>query len=804
MRISLQWLSEYVDIDRTPQELGRLLTMNGLEVEAVEPLGHSLEGVVVGKLLTVEPHPSADRLALCQVDAGREKVQVVCSAPNLMAGAAVPVALPGVKLPDGSVIAESRIREVLSQGMLLAEDEMGLTDDHSGVMLLDGEWEPGTPVVHALGLPDWILEIDITPNRPDCACVLGIAREIAAATAKKLKRPETQVTWGGPSVDELSGVTILDPLGCPRYAAGVVQGVRLGPSPFWMRFRLHASGVRSINNIVDVTNYVMMEMNQPLHAFDYHRLREHRIVVRRAEPGERFTTLDGQTHILTEDTLLICDGQRPVAVAGIMGGLNSEIFEGTEDVLLESAFFDPITIRRGSKGLGLSTEASYRFERGTDVEGVPTALNRALGLLSALTGGSIATGVVDNYPRQWKAPEILLSTEKTNRFLGTHLSMQDMVDHLRSLELVAQEVDADQMRVIPPAFRVDLGRDVDLMEEVARLSGYDNVPVTYPEVRPSEERPMPELVLRDRARDILVGMGFTEVITYSFVSPHSGRVLGIDGETGLGDAVKIMNPLSVEQSVMRTSLLPGIMETIAYNTVRGMEGLKIFEWGKVFIAREGEAQPLEKTCLIAATTDPYEPKTWYREARSADFYDIKGTVEGLLDTLRLHHAQYRKGAAADVYDPGASAGIYCGEERIGSVGRLSAKVATEYEFSQSNIFLFELEVPVLLKHIPAIIQCTSLARYPAVIRDISLVVNRNVECATIMQLMEQEGGDLVESVELFDMYEGGNLKPSERALGFRICYRSKQGTLEGTEVNRLHESVVRKVREQTGGRLREG
>jgi phenylalanyl-tRNA synthetase beta chain len=278
----------------------------------------------------------------------------------------------------------------------------------------------------------------------------------------------------------------------------------------------------------------------------------------------------------------------------------------------------------------------------------------------------------------------------------------------------------------------------------------------------------------------------------------------MDGETGPGDAVTIMNPLSVEQSVMRISLLPGIMETIAYNTVRGMEGLKIFEWGKIFIAKEGEVQPIEKTCLIAATTDPYEAETWYREARNADFYDIKGVVEGFFDSLSLYHAQYRKGAAGDVYDPGASAGIYCGEERIGCVGRLSAKVAEEYEFSQSSIFLFELDVPILLKHVPAVVQCTSLARFPAVIRDISLVVNRNVECATIMQLIEQEGGELIESVELFDMYEGGNLKPSERALGFRICYRSKQGTLEGAEVNRLHESVVRKVREQTGGRLREG
>ena len=681
---------------------------------------------------------------------------------------------------------------------------MGLTDDHSGIMLLPADIPPGTPVVAALGLPDWALEVDITPNRPDCACVLGIAREIAAGTGKRLKRPEIQFAPEGPAVDALTQITLMDPLGCPRYAAGVIQGVRLGLSPFWMRYRLHVSGIRSINTIVDATNYVMLEMNQPLHAFDYQRLREHRIIVRRAEPEERFTTLDGQTHRLNEETLLICDGQRAVAVAGIMGGLNSEIFEGTADVLVESAFFDPVTIRRGSRFLGLSTEASYRFERGTDIEGVVPALKRAMGLISMLAGGTTAKGIVDQYPQPWKGREILLSTERTNHLLGTGLPQQKLVGPLRSLELEVHEVDADRLKVTPPAFRVDLTRDVDLMEEVARLSGYENVPVTYPEIRSSEEKPIPELVLRDRVRPVLVGMGFTEVITYSFVSPNSALMLGADKKSDLYSFVEIMNPLTVEQSVLRTSLIPGIMEVMAHNSLHGVEGMRIFEWGKIFIARKGELQPTEKTLLAAALAGPCGPKTWYGEPRETDFYDIKGAVEGLLEALGVQSVSYRKGLVGPEYESAASAGIFCSKDPVGYVGQLSRKAAESYGFTRSKAFLFEIDVPALLEHIPAVRRCEPFARFPAVYRDISLVVNRSVECGTIVEIIRREGGDLLESVQLFDMYEGGNLNPSEKAVGFRMCYRSKEETLEGGVVNRLHESIIRKLGEETGGKLREG
>ena len=419
MRVSLNWLKEYVNFSLSVDDLADLLTMSGLEVEAKEPLGRSLEEVVAARVLSVRAHPKADTLWLCDVETGRGVVQVVCGAPNVRVGMMTPMALPGTILPGGMEVKESRIRGEASVGMLLAEDEMGLTDDHTGLMVLPESLSPGTPVAQAMALEDWALEIGLTPNRPDCACVIGIAREIAALTKGKLRKPEIRLRESERRIEALTSVTLDDPQGCPRYAAGMVCGFELKPSPFWMRYRLHVSGIRGISNVVDVTNYILLEMGQPLHAFDYDRLKENRIVVRKARDGEVFTTLDGKTHTMNRDNLMICDGQRPVALAGVMGGLNSEIYSESKNVLIESANFDSITVRRSSKRLGLSTEASYRFERGVDIDGAVPALRRAMMLISELAGGEVIQGIIDNYPAPRKLCEIDLRVDKTNRFLGT-------------------------------------------------------------------------------------------------------------------------------------------------------------------------------------------------------------------------------------------------------------------------------------------------------------------------------------------------------------------------------------------------
>ena len=804
MLVSLNWLKDFVDIELPPDEIGRLLTMIGLEVEGAEAFGQSLEAIVVSRILAVEPHPRADRLSLCRVDAGGKTVNVVCGAPNLETGALVPLALPGVRLPDGTEITESKIRGVESEGVLLAEDELGLTDDHTGVLVLPPGPEPGAPLPDASAVADWVFDIGITPNRPDCACMIGVAREIAAATGARLKRPEIRFNETGPAIEDLTRVDIEDPDGCPRYAAGVIQGVAIGPSPFWMRYRLTLCGIRGINNIVDVTNYVLLEMGQPLHAFDYHRLKDNRIVVKRASSGDRFTTLDGETRSLNNETLMICDAERQVAVAGIMGGLNSEIFPGSTDVLVESAFFDPVTIRRGSKALGLSTEASYRFERGIDIGGAAAALKRAVGLMKELAGGDIASGIVDNYPKPHAAPRIPLRVVRTNRFLGTDISGEDMRRYLEALEMQVEGPADDELTAVPPSFRVDLTREVDLMEEVARLYGYDNVPVTYPMVRPSEEPEAPELALRDRARTLMCGLGFNEVITYSFISPDSIHVMGGGENTGLRDFVKLMNPITLDTSVMRTSLAPGLMGAVQTNVMHEERNLRLFEWGKVFLQEAEDGLPRERLFLGGVMAGLCCEKTWFQDERRFDFYDAKGAVEALFKGLGATGAVYRRKEDLPGYDGEVAADVYCGEEVAGRLGRVSPGVHAAYGLEPRSVYMFELDMETLLKHLPGDRQFRAYARFPAVYRDLSLLVDAGVESGRIIDLIRETGGKLVESTRIFDVYQGKGMGESEKAMAFRICYRSDEGTLDGAKINSLHESIIDRIREKTGGRLREG
>jgi len=804
MKVSLNWIREYVDIEMSPVDLGHLLTMRGLEVEGMDAAGQSLADILVGRILNVRTHPDAERLSICTVDAGIKRVEVVCGASNVAEGALAPLALPGGRLPDGRLIEETRIRGEVSEGMLLAEDEMGLTDDHTGIMILDPDLVPGAKFYSAFPFPDTVFDIAITPNRPDCASVLGIAREIAAATGKTLRRPEIRVDERGPSIEKLTSITILDPDGCPRYAAGIIQGVKPGPSPFWMRYRLHQSGVRSISSLVDVTNYVMLEMGQPLHAFDYDRLKENRIVVRRAEEGESFMTLDGQSRKMTRENLMICDGERAVALAGIMGGLNSEIFAGTENVLVESAFFDPVTIRRGSKGLGLSTEASYRFERGADIGGVGSALKRALSLMCRLSGGKIARGLADNYPKPWDPPWIQFRKDHADRILGTSLSQGLMKGYLEALEMEVRDLGENELAVKPPSFRVDVTREVDLIEEVARCYGFDRIPLTYPSIRPSEEGDPAELVLQDQIRSIMTGLGFAEIITYSFISPESADILGAGGDSCLRSFVTLLNPLTVDQSVLRTSLIPGLMGAVKTNMMHDRKGLRLFEWGKTFV-RGGEDQlPLERVCLSAIMIGLYQEKSWYHDERYCDYYDMKGAVEALLKGIGIREVRFKREQGAPGYDNDVTSGIYCSEVRIGRMGKVSSGVMHAYDLKDETAYVFELDVKPVLTLFTGTRQFRPIPRFPAVFRDLSFLVKRRIESATLVEIIRKEGGGLLESVQVFDLYEGERIDPSEKAIAFRISYRSAHETLEGERVNRLHEAIIAKIRKETGGRLREG
>lgn len=804
MRVSYRWIGQYVELDRTAAEIADLLTMIGLEVDEVVSLGEGLEGILAARILKVRPHPRADRLSLCEITAGEGSLEVVCGAENLLEGLLVPYAPPGTRLPGGTEVGEATIKGERSRGMLLAEDELGLTTDHRGLMVLPEAARPGMPLPEILPVRDWVLDVSITPNRADCTSVLGIAREIAAATGKPLMRPSFRLDDSGPPAASLASVEILDPKGCPRYAAGVLRGILPGVSPFWLRYVLHLSGMRSINTIVDVTNFVMLELGQPLHAFDYHRLAGNRICVRRAEPGERFTTLDGVEHTLDEEHLMICDGQRPVALAGIMGGRNSEIEDTTRDVLLESATFEPRTIRRGAKRLGLSTEASYRFERGTDIEGVAFALRRAMALMTELSGGTPAVGIVDAYPGVFTRPGLPLRVERCNRFLGVRIGAAEMAACLRALEMEVACEGEDRLTVVPPSFRVDISREVDLFEEIARLTGYDRIPVTYPRISIAAGGPSPMARLRDRTRALLAGFGFQEVITYSFIAPEALDRLGAKEGTEARALLPLRNPLTMDQSVMRTSLLPGLLHTVLNNSLYEERDLRLFEWGKLFFAEKGRDLPREGQHLAALVTGLAREKAWYGEERPADIYDLKGVLEGLLTGLGISGLAWEGSPDLPWYDPTCATYLLAGGVRLGTLGRVSRPVCEAFGLKRNDITLFELDGQSLETATARRRAYLPLPKYPAVTRDISFVLRRDIPADTVTGIIRTQGGDLVESVKVFDLYSGKGMDPGEKAVGYRISYRSRERTLEGEEVNGRHEAVIARIVQDTGGKLREG
>jgi len=801
MKVSLNWLKQFVHIERPVSEVAEILTMAGLEVEGIEYKGQGLGDVMVCQILNITPHPRADRLSICQVSTGSQEVSVVCGATNIEKGHVVPLALPGIRLPGGTPIKETRIRGEISYGMLLAEDEMGLTDDHSGIMILPDDLTPGQSLPDTMDLEDCVLDVALTPNRIDCASVVGIAREIGALTNTTITMPEIHLEQGDTPIEDLASVNVLDAHGCPRYAAGLVDQVKIGPTPFWMRYRLHVSGIRAINNVVDVTNYVLLELGQPLHAFDYRRLAGRKIVVQKAKNGQTFTTLDGQTRELDDQTLMICDGERAVALAGIMGGLNSEITQSSNMVLIESAYFDPITIRRSSKRLGLSTEASYRFERGIDIGGVDRALKRSLMLIAELAGGKVARGIIDCYPEPWSAPMITVRVARTNEILGTEIGIEEIVRYLSSLGMAVREYGHSQMEVRPPSFRVDLAREADLIEEIARLIGYDNIPVTLPAIRYAEEDTT-QITLRDRIKALLVGMGFLEVVTYSFISPKSVEILGAGEHGVLRSFVRLLNPLSIDQSVMRTSLIPGLLSSARLNVLRGQNNLRIFEWGKIYLQGDEEL-PHEKQVLAALINGMVSSHQWYQGAREVDFYDIKGTAEHILEELGIEEPAFVAESLKEGFDPLEYARILCSDSEIGTIGRVSKEVMVGYGL-EGSAYLLELDIEALSPYVTWVKKFTPLPKYPSVRRDISMIVRRSTETATLIGIVKQMGRDLIESVKVFDVYQGKGIDSKEKAIALRIDYRSKDRTLTDDEVNNVHEDVIEEIRRQTGGRLREG
>ena len=799
MLVSLNWLKELVSTKATPAKLNEKLTMAGVEVECVVDAKPDFEGVVVGHLLKVSPHPNADKLVLCEVDAGGEApLGIVCGASNMKEGDKVPVAVVGSTLAGDLKVKKAKLRGEASEGMMCSERELGLGEDHDGIMILPPDTKVGDAFDEVMGLNDVVIELGVTPNRPDCLSMIGVAREVAAIEGAETKSPKFDVPEEGPDVSSLTSITIDDADGCPRYAARVVEGVKIGPSPSWMQQKLIKVGLRPLNNVVDITNYVLMELGHPLHAFDYDRLGENRIVVRRAREGESITTLDGAERKLSKEMLVIADAQEPVAIAGVMGGADAEVTERTTTVLIESAYFDPVGIRRTAKALGLSTEASYRFERGADPEMVITAVDRAASLVAGLTGGKIAKGRIDEYPRKIERPEITLRYARVKKILGIEIPRERIASILSSLgfELHSEQGEAVEVRV--PSFRPDVTAEIDLIEEVARIHGYDKIASTYPQDSTVMSRGIGAASREDICRDMLRAAGFSEVITYSFGEPS--HMAGFTDKGAGAKPIKMKNPLAEDASVMRTTIIPGILESLRANVNAGNKDLKIFETGKTYFSAPDDPLPDEKTFACAAVTGLSRPVDWKGTPAEVDFFDLKGVAETLIEALGADGTQTAK-AAHEGFHPGMCADFIVAGKRIGKIGEIHPAILDKYEIGQ-KVFLFEIDLDAVVTGSKAGGGYEKFSRFPHADRDLAVVVDEGVEAAAVNAAILGAGGEILRDVVLFDVYRGKQVDEGKKSLAFGLRFQGRESTLTDDEITAASEDIVRKLEEKFDARLR--
>lgn len=811
MLYSYNWIKEYVDNLPAPHELGERLTMSGAEVEGVTASGPAISNVFTAEVLSVAQHPNADRLSLCEVNTGKEKLSIVCGAKNMVPGDKVALAVIGAELPGGVKIKKSKIRGVESQGMMCSEVELGLKDTSDGIMLLPKDAPLGVDLNDYLNLRDAILNVNITPNRADLLSIVGLAREAAAITGAGLKLKDVRPADGGALVETIVSVTIADGAPCRRYSARVITGVKIAPSPEYMRKRLEASGVRAVNNVVDATNYVMLETGQPLHAFDLDKIQERKIFVRLANVGETIDTLDGKTRKLDPDMLVIADANNPVAVAGVMGGKTSEVTAQTENIILESAWFEPASVRRTSKRLGLMSESSYRFERGVDPDGVVKALDRAAALIAESCEGLVAKGVVDVYSAKFKPTDITFRIKKAQSLLGVGAELRDneCLEILMCLGITSRKVSEGFFTVTPPSFRHDLKNEADVIEEIARVRGYDKIPDGVP-VAPlastaaTDERGVKHI--RDKIKEILVNAGFFEVMNYSFVSPGVYEASGRKIE----DAVKILNPLSEENSVMRASLVPSLLENLRYNLDRKNEEVRIFELAPVFM--RGEKLPAEKWICAGLVYGTRHGLAWNAPKDWVDFYDVKGAVERVLEGVGLtgfettakgstEEGNSLEGGNSLLMHPGKSAALEINGAVIAVLGEIHPDIAERFGLKRPA-YIFELDMEALCSCLGAGKKYSALARFPESARDVAFLIDRDVAYGDIFSAILKIDTKLIESVEVFDVYYGENIPAGKRSVALRVVYRSKDGTLTYDEVSALHAKVGAELTESFGAELR--
>jgi phenylalanyl-tRNA synthetase beta chain len=798
MKISYNWLKEYVDFDWSPQQLAERLTFCGIEVEGVEQVGASFDKVVVAQILAVDKHPNADRLTVCRVHDGFGERQIVCGAKNHKAGDKVPLALPGAVLPGDFKIKIGKIRGVESQGMMCSAKELAIAEDAEGLLILDPSARVGAPIGEVLGGGDTLYELEITPNRPDLLSIIGIAREVSALTGNPIRRPQTDFTEEETPVESLAKVRVEAPDLCPRYSARIIRGVKIGPSPEWLKTLLEKLGIRSINNVVDVTNVVLLEIGQPLHAFDYNLLAGREIVVRRAQAGECIMTIDGKNRALEEQMLVIADGQKPVALAGIMGGQHSEINDKTVDVLLESAYFFPPNIRKTSKRVGLSSESSYRFERGADIGICDWASRRAIALIQQLAGGRVARGVIDTLAKPVEKRRIACRYARVNQLLGAEVPPEAAKRVLTGLGLSVVSESTDRAEFEVPTFRVDLQREADLIEEIGRVHGLDKIPSVISQAAPATSR-FDESFDRVRlVRQVLNGLGFEEAINQTMTSPVAAALTPLRPGAGL---VRLQNPLNEDLSVLRPSLLPGLLQNLRVNISRQTLDVRLFEIGRVFSFEEGK--PVERLSLGLAATGHRAPEAWEAAARVAkmDYYDLKGAVESLLARLRIGPVKFApKSEPSGLMEQAAIIDI--NGAMFGEVGLLDATVARQYDM-RDPVMLAELDLQELLEEADWQRSYKPLPQFPGVQRDIAMIVAEATTHAQVMAVIAGCRKNLVESVRLFDIFAGGTIPKGKKSLAYSLTYRAPDRTLTDAEVNRVHDEIKATLKKSLQCEIRE-
>ena len=798
MRVPLKWLGEYVALALPEDELAHRLTMAGLEVTAIERMGSSWENIFVGEVKDVSPHPNADRLRLATVSLGSEEHTVVCGAPNVAAGQKIAFARLGANVLDGhsgkaTKLKAAKIRGVESAGMVCSEKELGLSGEHEGILVLAEDAPVGAAFAGYYG--ETVLEIDMKPNRADGLSVLGVARDVAALTGAEVREPELDYTASGSPVDQLAKVTIEDPDLCPRYTATVIENVRIGPSPSWMQERLAAAGMRPINNVVDITNYVMLELGQPIHAFDYDTLAEHTIIVRRARPEEKMTTLDGVAHKFGPEHLLITDPKGPVAVAGVMGGLDTEVTEKTKTILLEVATFDPLSIRRTALALKVPSEASRRFAWGLPTELASVASRRATKLLVELGGGKAASGIVDAYPGKPEEIRIELRRKRLAQVLGIEVTDEQVEGTLRSLGFGVKAIQPDGWEVQPPYWRRDVRIPDDVAEEVARIVGYELIPIEPLTGSIPPRVPQPRRELRETVRDVLAASGMQEIITYPLTSREVLERVVPPEQLDRAEPLAVVNPLNVGEERLRTSLRGSVLSTVAANQRLQPEAFSVFETSRVYLP--GEELPEEMEHLVGAVTGRRVDR-WGRATDAwIDFFEAKGFLERLFDRLAVS-VSYQ---AVEEYGmiPGRTAEVRVENTRIGCIGQVHPSTASHFGVDQ-DVYLFEVTLDALLPFVSSVRHYQAISRFPPVVEDLAVVVAESIPAVQVRDGILNH--PLVSSVELFDEYVGDPVPSGKKSLAFSVSYQAPDRTLTEKEVGKARERIVGRLLKELGAELR--